>query len=36
LRRTFERRPDLLDRATLSEADQKYLRGLERARASRA
>jgi tRNA (guanine37-N1)-methyltransferase len=36
LRRTFERRPDLLDRATLSEADQKFLRELARARASRA
>ena len=36
LRRTFERRPDLLDHATLSEADQKFLRELTRARASRA
>ena len=36
LRRTFERRPDLLDQAELSDADQKYLRELARARASRA
>ena len=36
LRRTFERRPDLLDHAELSDADQKFLRELARARASRA
>jgi len=36
LRRTFERRPDLLDHAQLSEADQRFLRELARARASRA
>jgi len=36
LRRTFERRPDLLDHAQLSEVDQKFLRELARARASRA
>ena len=36
LRRTFERRPDLLDHAELSEADQRFLRDLARARASRA
>jgi len=33
LRRTFERRPDLLDHAELSEADQKFLRTLARDRA---
>jgi len=36
LRRTFERRPDLLERARLSEADQRFLRELARERASRA
>ena len=36
LRRTFECRPDLLDHAELSDADQKFLRELARARASRA
>jgi len=36
LRRTFERRPDLLERARLSEEDQRFLRGLARARAGRA
>jgi len=36
LRRTFERRPDLLDHAELSDADQKFLRELARTRASRA
>ena len=36
LRRTFERRPDLLERARLSEADQRFLRELARGRASRA
>lgn len=32
LRRTFERRPDLLESVELSDADRKYLRSLERAR----
>ncbi len=32
LRRTFERRPDLLVGADLSEADRKFLRALERER----
>jgi tRNA (guanine37-N1)-methyltransferase len=36
LRRTFERRPDLLEHATLSDADRKYLRALERERAARS
>jgi len=36
LRRTFERRPDLLDHAQLSESDQRFLRELVRARAPRA
>lgn len=36
LRRTFERRPDLLEHATLSEADRKYLRALERERGARS
>ena len=36
LRRTFERRPDLLDHAQLSESDQRFLRELARARAPRA
>jgi tRNA (guanine37-N1)-methyltransferase len=36
LRRTFERRPDLLDHAELSEADRKFLRELARARSSPA
>ena len=34
LRRTFERRPDLLAGAELSEADRKFLRALERERRS--
>jgi tRNA (guanine37-N1)-methyltransferase len=36
LRRTFERRPELLEQATLSDADRKFLRELARARASNA
>ena len=36
LRRTVERRPDLLDHAQLSESDQRFLRELARARAPRA
>ncbi len=36
LRRTLERRPDLLDHAELSAADQRFLRELARARASDA
>jgi tRNA (guanine37-N1)-methyltransferase len=36
LRRTFERRPDLLEGADLPEADRRFLRELARARASRA
>jgi tRNA (guanine37-N1)-methyltransferase len=36
LRRTFERRPDLLEQATLSESDRKFLRELARARAANA
>ena len=36
LRRTFERRPELLDRARLTESDERYLRELARARAARA
>lgn len=36
LRRTFERRPDLLEHATLSDADRKYLRALERERGARS
>ena len=35
LRRTLERRPELLDHAQLSEADEKFLSELARARASR-
>jgi tRNA (guanine37-N1)-methyltransferase len=35
LRRTFERRPDLLADAELSDADRRFLRGLERERESR-
>ena len=35
LRRTFERRPELLDGAELSADDLRYLRGLERERAAR-
>ena len=35
LRRTLERRPDLLEKAELSDADRKFLRGLERERESR-
>ena len=33
LRRTFERRPDLLDSAELDENDRRFLRGLARERA---
>jgi tRNA (guanine37-N1)-methyltransferase len=36
LRRTFERRPELLERAELTDADRKYLRELARTRAARA
>ena len=36
LRRTFERRPELLERAELTEVDRKYLRELARTRAARA
>ncbi len=36
LRRTFERRPDLLQHAELAADDRKLLRALERERASRA
>ncbi len=36
LRRTFERRPDLLERADLSDADRRFLRELARERESRA
>ncbi|MCE9626439.1 MAG: tRNA (guanosine(37)-N1)-methyltransferase TrmD [Candidatus Eisenbacteria bacterium] len=36
LRRTFERRPDLLEHATLSDADRKFLRALERERGARS
>jgi len=36
LRRTFERRPELLEQAALSESDRKFLRELARARASSA
>lgn len=36
LRRTFERRPDLLERAELSDADRRFLRALARERESRA
>lgn len=35
LRRTFERRPDLLEHAELSDADRKFLRALQRERAAR-
>ncbi len=35
LRRTFERRPDLLEHAELSDADRKLLRGLAREREPR-
>jgi tRNA (guanine37-N1)-methyltransferase len=35
LRRTFERRPDLLERADLSSEDRRFLRGLEQERAAR-
>ena len=35
LRRTFERRPELLDGAELSAEDRRFLRGLERERAAR-
>ena len=36
LRRTFERRPELLEHAELSADDRKYLRRLERERAAAA
>ena len=36
LRRTFERRPDLLESADLSAADRRFLRALARERESRA
>ncbi len=36
LRRTFERRPDLLEHAELSDADRRYLRTLERERRTPA
>lgn len=36
LRRTFERRPDLLERASLSDDDRKLLRALERERSKPA
>jgi tRNA (guanine37-N1)-methyltransferase len=35
LRRTFERRPELLQAAELSAEDRRFLRGLERDRAAR-
>src|SRR5262245_52703494 len=35
LRRTFERRPDLLEKAELTDADRKFLRALQRERESR-
>jgi tRNA (guanine37-N1)-methyltransferase len=35
LRRTWERRPDLLARAELTDADRRYLARLERERAER-
>jgi tRNA (guanine37-N1)-methyltransferase len=34
LRRTYERRPDLLERASLSKADQDYLDRLAKTNAS--
>ncbi|MBI1797674.1 MAG: tRNA (guanosine(37)-N1)-methyltransferase TrmD [Candidatus Eisenbacteria bacterium] len=34
LRRTFERRPELLEGADLSPEDRRFVRGLERARAT--
>ena len=36
LRRTFERRPDLLEHAELSDADRRFLRALGSERGSRA
>lgn len=36
LRRTFERRPDLLEHAELTDADRRFLRALERDRAPRS
>jgi tRNA (guanine37-N1)-methyltransferase len=36
LRRTFERRPDLLERAALTGEDRRFLRELERERQQRA
>jgi tRNA (guanine37-N1)-methyltransferase len=36
LRRTFERRPELLEGVELSAADMRYLKGLERERTARA
>ncbi len=35
LRRTYERRPELLDTAALTAEDRRFLRGLERERAAR-
>jgi tRNA (guanine37-N1)-methyltransferase len=36
LRRTFERRPDLLQRAALTDTDREFIRALERERARAA
>lgn len=36
LRRTFERRPDLLEHAELGDADRKFVRALERERGPRS
>ena len=36
LRRTFERRPDLLEHAELTDADRRFLRALERERGARS
>jgi tRNA (guanine37-N1)-methyltransferase len=36
LRRTFERRPDLLEHAALTDADRKFIRGLVRERERKA
>jgi tRNA (guanine37-N1)-methyltransferase len=36
LRRTFERRPELLEQAELSAEDRRFLRTLEQERAARA
>ena len=35
LRRTFERRPDLLTQATLTDADRRFVRALEREKAGK-